>query len=182
MILKFNLLAKKVIEIKTEERRFSFVKIYFSLLFFIIFSLILMTYNNYSTIKNLEKERNRKQILLNKYKTIAKKVQDLEKVNEEIKRRIETIVNLKRNQGKTLKYFGEVIKEIQPEKLLLTNLTIQNDNAYLKGLCLDMDFLAHYMQLLENKKDIIKNINLKTAFQKEMTNLKLVEFELEVKF
>ena len=182
MILKFNLLPKKIVEVKAEERPFSFVKIYFSILSFIILSLILIAYNNYSTIKNLEKQRNEKQFLLNKYKNIAKKVKELEKESEEIKKRIETVVNLKKNQGRNLKYFAEVIKEIQPEKLILTNLKIQNDNAYLKGLSLNMDFLAFYMQTLENKKDIIKNVNLKTAFQKELADLKLVEFELEVKF
>ncbi len=45
-----------------------------------------------------------------------------------------------------------------------------------------MDFLAYYMQSLESKKDLIKNTNLKTAYQKEIANLKLIEFELEVIF
>ena len=182
MIIKFNLLPKESVEVETKERTLSFFKIYFSILSFIILSLILLIHNNYSIYKKLEKEKNEKQILLNKYKNIAKKVKNLEKENEEIKKRIETVVNLKKDQGKNLKYLAELIKEIQPDKLILTNLKIQNDNCYLKGLSLDIDFLAYYMQSLEGKKDLIKNVNLKTAYQKEVSDLKLVEFELEVKF
>lgn len=182
MIIKFNLLPKKVVKIEIKGRPLQFVKIYFSILFFFTITFLVIIYNNFSTIKNLEKEKNEKQVLLNKYKNIAKKVKDLEKESEEIKKRIETVLNLKKNQGKNLQYLAELIREIQPEKLIITNLKIQNDNGYLKGLSLDMDFLAFYMQSLENKKELFKNVNLKTAYQKEVADLKLVEFELEVKF
>ena len=182
MILKFNLLPKRVAEVKPETRPFTFVKIYFIILSFLVITLISVTYNNYSKIKTFEKEKNEKQLLLNKYKNITKKVKELERENEEVKKRIEMIVNLKRNQGKNLKYLAEVIKEIKPEKLMLSNLKIQNDSAFLKGISLDMEFLAFYMQSLESKKEIIKNVNLKTAYQKGMGDFKLVEFEMEVKF
>ncbi|MGC9109804.1 MAG: PilN domain-containing protein [Caldimicrobium sp.] len=182
MIIKFNLLLKKIVEVESKEKKLSFFKIYFSILSFIILSLIFLIYNNYSIYKNLEKEKKEKLVLLNKYKNIAIKVKNLEKENEEIKKRIEIVVNLKKDQSKNLKYLAELIKNVKPDKLILTSLKIQNDNCYLKGLSLDMAFLAYYMQSLEGKKDLIKNVNLKTAYQKEVSDLKLVEFELEVKF
>jgi type IV pilus assembly protein PilN len=182
MIIKFNLLQKKIVEVESKEKKLSFFKIYFSILSFIILSLIFLIYNNYSIYKNLEREKKEKLVLLNKYKNIAIKVKNLEKENEEIKKRIEIVVNLKKDQSKNLKYLAELIKDVKPDKLILTSLKIQNDNCYLKGLSLDMDFLAYYMQSLEGKKDLIKNVNLKTAYQKEVSDLKLVEFELEVKF
>lgn len=182
MIIKFNLLPQKTTEVTIKEKPLTFITVYFSILSFILISFALIAYNNYSTLRKLESEKNEKQMTLTKYKNIAEKVKKLEKESEEIKQRIETLVNLKKEQGKSLNYLAELIKEIAPDKLIITSLTLKDNNAHIKGMGLDMDFLAYYMQSLENKKNIIKNVNLKIASQKELQDLKLVEFELEVKF
>ncbi|MCS7199140.1 MAG: PilN domain-containing protein [Caldimicrobium sp.] len=116
------------------------------------------------------------------YKRIAIKVKEMERENEEIKKRIEIILTLRDAQGKNLKNLANVLRDVPASKLLFSNLKLDNSKAYIKGIGLDMDFLALYLQNLENNKEVIKALNLKTAQQKTIGDLKLIEFELEVSF
>jgi len=183
MIIKFNLIRQEEKEIeKIEIKKFPFLKFYFSLIVFLFISLTMIFYEKSKTIKKLDSEKNEKQMILSKYKNIANKINKLEKENEEIKKRIETIVNLKKNQERELKKLAELLYESDSDKILLTNLKIDSNKGNIKGLSLDMDYLAYYMQSLEKKKDLIKEVILKTATQKESNEFKLIEFEIEVNY
>lgn len=183
MIIKFNLIRKEERELeKIEIKKFSFLKFYFSLILFLIISLTIIFYEKNKTIKKLEAKKNEKQMILTKYRNIANKIKKLEKENEEIKKRIETIVNLKKSQERELKKLAELLYESNSDKILLTNLKINSNKGNIKGLSLDLDYLAYYMQNLEKKKDLIKEIILKTATQKESYEIKMIEFEMEVNY
>ncbi len=182
MIIKFNLLPKERVEIEAPEKTPVFLKIYSAILLFFIISVVSLTVNLQNKINYLEKEKKNKEMTLNNYKNIAKKVKNMEKENEEVKKRIETIITLKEAQGKNLRYLAEIISNTNQNQLIFSTLKLDNSKAFIKGLGLDMDFLAIYMQRLEQKKEVIKAVNLKNAQQKVLADLKLVEFELEVLF
>jgi len=183
MIIKFNLIRREEKELeKIEIKKFSFLKFYFSLILLLIVSLTMIFYEKNKTIKKLENQKNEKQMLLAKYKNIANKIKKIERENEEIKKRIEMIVNLKKSQERELKKLAELLYESNSDKILLTNLKISSNKGNIKGLSLDLDYLAYYMQNLEMKKDLIKEVILKTATQKESNEIKLIEFEIEVNY
>jgi type IV pilus assembly protein PilN len=182
MIIKFNLLPKEKIEFEAPEKTPVFLKVYSAILLFFIISVISLTVNVQKKINSLETDKKNKETTLNNYKNIAKKVKTMEKENEEVKRRIETLVTLKESQGKNLRYLAEIISNTNQNQLMFSTLKLDDSKALIKGLGLDMDFLALYMQRLEQKKEIIRSVNLKNAQQKVLADLKLVEFELEVLF
>ncbi|MEN3039433.1 MAG: hypothetical protein ABDI07_09855 [Candidatus Kryptonium sp.] len=182
MIIKFNLLPKEKIQPEVREKPPIFLKVYTSFLLFTLIILAVIFYNTHNKIVNLTEDKKKKEELLNKYKKIAIKVKEMEKENEEVKRRIEIIISLKEAQGKNLKNLASILSNAQVSKLLFSGLRLDSAKANVKGLGLDMDFLALYMQHLENNKEVIKSVTLKTAQQKTLGDLKLVEFELEVNF
>ncbi|BAU22838.1 hypothetical protein THC_0443 [Caldimicrobium thiodismutans] len=182
MIIKFNLIPKEKLEIEIREKPPVFFKIYSAIFLFFIITMASLIYNIQTKIHSLDKEKKNKELILNNYKNIAKKVKSMEKENEEVKKRIETIIALKDTQGKNLRYLAEIMANTIQNQLIFSSLKLENAKASIKGLGLEMDFLAMYMQNLEQKKDIIKSVNLKNAQQKIVSDLKLVEFELEVLF
>lgn len=181
MIIKFNLTPRKRIE-EVKEKKFPFLSIYLSLLLTLIIALSVFIIKTQFDISNLRKEKKEKEETLTRYKSIAKKVKEMEREKEELKKRIETIINLKSKQGKNLKNLFALLSNINSGKLILTNLKLDNNRSNLKGLGLDMDFLALYMEELEKTKEIIKGVNLKSAQQKNLNNIKFIEFEIEVQF
>jgi len=182
MIIKFNLLPQKVEVERKIKRGVPFLKSYFILILMSFSVMAGLFYRNINIIKKYEKDKAELQLQINNYKTRLAKIKELERESLEIKKRIETILELKKAQGKKLYHLAEILKEVQPDRLIITNFNLKEDKAYIKGIGLDMDFLAHYMGALESKKEIIKNVNLKIATQKEAGEFKLVEFELEVQF
>lgn len=182
MIIKFNLIPKEKVEIEVPEKKPIYLKVYSTILLFFIISIVSLTVNLQIKINSLEKEKKNKEMTLNNYKNIANKVKNMEKENEEVKRRIEILITLKESQGKNLRYLAEIISNTSQNQLIFSTLKLDNSKAFIKGLGLDMDFLAIYMQRLEQKKEFIKSVNLKNAQQKVLADLKLVEFELEVLF
>lgn len=182
MIIKFNLIPKEKVEAEIKEKPLIFLKVYSAFLLFFIITIASLIYNTQTKIYSLDKEKKNKEMTLNKYKNIAQKVKVMEKENEEVKKRIETIIALKDAQGKNLRYLDEIMANTSQNQLIFSSLKLENSKAFVKGLGLEMDFLAMYMQKLEQKKDIVKSVNLKNAQQKVVADLKLVEFELEVLF
>lgn len=182
MIIKFNLLPIKRPEEKKEEKTYIFLKFYIFLLALLLFGLGGYFFKSTSEISSLEKNKKEKEETLAKYKKIAQKVKKMEAEKEELKKRIETIIMLKNKQGKNLKNLFTIMAKVKSGKLIFTNLKLDSAKATIKGLGLDMDFLALYLDELEKTKEIIKGINLKTAQQKNIGDLKFIDFEVEVQF
>lgn len=183
MIIKFNLLPREeIITPEVTEQPPVFLKFYTFLLLFLVITLVIFSYNTQTKISSLESDKKKKEEILKKYKTIAQKVKEMERENEEVKKRIEVIIALKEAQGKHLRNMAHLFQAVEANRLLFNNFKLDSNKAFIKGLGLDMDFLAIYMQNLENNKELFKAVNLKTAQQKSIGDLKLVEFELEVTF
>lgn len=182
MIIKFNLLPiKKTEEIK-EEKRYIFLKLYVFLLGVLLLGMGIYFFKSSSQISSLEKVKKEKEETLAKYRFIAQKVKKMETEREELKKRIETIVTLKAKQGRNLKNLYTLLAKVNTSKLIFTNLKLEQTKANIKGLGLDMDFLALYLDELEKNTEIIKGVNLKTAQQTNIGNIKFINFEVEVQF
>ncbi|MFN3568331.1 MAG: PilN domain-containing protein [Caldimicrobium sp.] len=184
MIIKFNLIPKeKIEEIEAlKERPYLFLKSYFVLLLIMLLGVCSFVILKQREVSLLEKTKKEKEEALTKYKYTAQKVKEMEKDIEELKKRIETLVALKSKQGKNLKNLNILLSMANPSKVIFTNLKLESSKANIKGLGLDMDFLAHYMGELEKNKEIVKNVNLKIAQQQTIGDLKVINFELEVFF
>ena len=182
MIIKFNLIPKPKIEEIPEKKKYLFLKFYSLLLILIILGLGAYFIKSQSEISSLEKIKKERETTLNKYKEVASKVKKMESEKEELKRQIETMVNLKAKQGKNLKNLYAILSKVNYGKLIFTNLKLDSSKAVIKGLGLDMDFLALFMEELEKEKEVIKSLNLKTAQQKNVGDLKFIEFVLEMQF
>lgn len=183
MIIKFNLLSiEDTLSIESKKIGTLFIKIYFIMILFVIFILSIFIYNTQSTLSSLELDKRKKEEALKKDKDIAQKVKAMEKENEEIKRKIEIILTLKEEQDKNLKLMANLFLHVEANRLLFNKFKLDSSKAHIKGMCLDIDFLAIYLQNLENKKELFKAINLRTVQQKTIGEIKLVEFDLEVNF
>ncbi|MFN3504924.1 MAG: PilN domain-containing protein [Caldimicrobium sp.] len=184
MIIKFNLIPKEKIEEaeRIKERTYLFLKLYFVLIIIIILGVSSFVIFKQREISALEITKKEKEETLKKYKHIAQKVKEMEIEKEELKKRIKILVSLRTNQGKNLKNLYTLLSMVNPSKLIFTNLKLESSKANIKGLGLDMDFLAHYMGELEKNKEIVKSVNLKIAQQQTIGDLKFINFELEILF
>ncbi len=183
MIIKFNLLPKEqreeILEKEAFFKKHLFLKIYLFLIFLVVFLLGILTYVNYTQFNSLKKLKADKENQLQKYKNIAKKIKTLEKEEQEVRKRIETIIDLKKLQGQGLERLFLILKEMS-NKIILTNLKLEVSKAQVKGLSLDVDFLAEYMRRLESQKEQIQAVNLKGVQQKILSDIKFSEFEIEI--
>ncbi len=82
-------------------------------------------------------------------------------------------------QGQGLERLFLILKEMS-NKIILTNLKLEVSKAQVKGLSLDVDFLAEYMRRLESQKEQIQAVNLKGVQQKILSDIKFSEFEIEI--
>jgi len=179
MIIKFNLLPKKEI-VKPEEVKEKYI---FLKTFLIIFVIVILTivmegiYLGYN-LKSLKNEKMKKETKLREYKKIAQKVKILEKESEEIKKRISTIIDLKKRQGKELQKIETLIGNIGINRIIFTQLSIKPSQAEITGVSSDLKDIANYLKNLENQRNIIKEVSLSETVKKEA----YIEFKAGVLF
>ena len=179
MIIKFNLLPKKEI-VKSEEVKEKYI---FLKTFLIIFVIVILTivmgviYLGYN-LKGLKNEKIKKETKLKEYKKIAQKVKILEKENEEIKKRISTIIDLKKRQGKELQKIEILIGNIGVNRIVFTQLSVKPSQAKITGVSSDLKDIANYLKNLENQRNIIKEVTLSEIVKKEA----YIEFKARVLF
>jgi len=184
MIIKFNLLPqeKRVTQARKKIISLSFGYFYvFTLIVFLLLIIATMFYIEWE-LKNLEQEKNEKKALLDKYKTIALRVKKLEEENEEIKKRINAIIELKKEQGQTLRMVYYVIYGIKENKILINNLKVEKGRGIIKGYAVSYEDVANYLKNLEQSKEVFKKVEIKSAISKVIADYPLVEFEGEVQF
>ncbi len=125
----------------------------------------------------LKKEKTDK---LNNYKKIALKVKKMEEENKEIYKRIKAIVELKERQGMLLKVLYPIFSEIKENKIFFRNLRADQGKVLVDGYAVSYEDLAQYLKELELKKEIFKNIDLKSAHEKKLGTYEVIEFNVEI--
>ncbi len=167
MIIKFNLIPKKgIVKPEVEKEKYPFLKTFLTVFLVIIIAIIGEGFNLNYTLKILKNEKIAKEKKLAEYKKIAEKVKVLEKENKEIKKRIITIINLKRKQGSGLKKIETLISNIDKNRIVLTKLWVRPSKAEINGVSSDLKDIAEYLKNLENTKEIIKNVSLSKTKKK----------------
>ncbi len=179
MIIKFNLLPKKEEAFEEElKKEYIFLKVFtilIVLLFgFIIFETIRMSYE----IKHFKKEKNEKEKKFKQYQLIDRQIKNLRIENEEIKRRIETIISLKKAQGEQLKKIETIIASINNNKIYFNQLTLNTNHAKIEGISFNLKEIANYLNNLEKQKPVIKEVNIEEIKRQN----KYIFFKTYVKF
>ncbi len=183
MIIKFNLLKIHYKEeILVEESKLTLIKLYLGLLFLTLIVIVGGFFYYQMKIKDLENQKLEKEQKLKEYQVLAQRVKQLEEENEEIKKRITTIVNLKKLQGQKLKVIESLISSIGNNKILFSNLNLNSSKASFKALSSDLEYIANYLNNLENNKELFKYVELKKTVQQKRGPFSYVEFETEVGF
>jgi type IV pilus assembly protein PilN len=167
MIIKFNLLPKKEpIRIEEEKEGFVFLKTFLIIFIAVILTIFAEGVNLQYTFKNLKNEKVEKEKRLVEYKKIAEKLKELEKENEELKKRISTIIALKENQGKGLQRIDTLIGNIGKNRIVFTELSVDISNASMSGVSSDLKDIAGYLKNLENIKELVKEVSLNKTEKK----------------
>lgn len=183
MIIKFNLLKlQKKEEPVVIEKRITFIKVYLVLLALTLAGIVGAFFYYQTEIKSLEKEKAEKEQKLKEYQVLAQKVKQLEEENEEIKKRITTILSLKKLQGQKLKVIDSIFSSIGNNKILFSNLILESSRASFKALSVDLEYIANYLNTLESNKELFKYVELKKTVQQKKGVLNYIEFETEVGF
>uniref|UniRef100_A0A7V5XFC5 Fimbrial assembly family protein n=1 Tax=Thermodesulfobacterium geofontis TaxID=1295609 RepID=A0A7V5XFC5_9BACT len=168
MIIKFNLLPKKEpIRVEEEKERFVFLKTFLIIFLVVIITILAEGIRLQYSFKNLRNEKVEKEKKLVEYKKIAEKLKELERENEELKKRISTIIALKENQGKGLQRIDTLIGNIGKNKIVFTELSVEISKADMSGVSSDLKDIAGYLKNLESVKDIIKEVSLNKTEKKE---------------
>ncbi|WP_028841853.1 PilN domain-containing protein [Thermodesulfobacterium hveragerdense] len=180
MIIKFNLLPKPKETVKEEIHKepFRFYKLIIPLVIFVLSVMLSGIISMEKQKKDLIKEKTTKETKLKEYKMVAQKVEQLEKENEEVKRRIETILSLKKDREKILKRLDVVLSNLGKTQVYFSLLKISSNQTKIEGISADMKEVGEYLRTLEEKKDIVRQVNITQVKKQD----KLVEFQAEVSF
>jgi len=179
MIIKFNLLPKKeVLKPELEKEKYPFLKTLLIVFLVVMIGIIVEGFHLEYTLRNLRNEKIEKEKKLAEYKKIAERVQELEKGNEEIKKRIATIIELKKNQGRELQKLETLIANIGKNRIAFTELSLEPSKAEINGVSSDLKDIANYLKNLENIKEVIKEVSLNKTQKKEA----YIEFKAGVSF
>lgn len=167
MIIKFNLLPKKEpVRVEEEKERLVFLKTFLIIFLVVITTILAEGFRLQYALKNLENEKLEKEKKLTEYKKIAERLKELEKENEELKKRISTIIALKENQGKGLQRIETLIENIGRNRIVFTELSVELSKADISGVSSDLKDIAGYLKSLENTKEIIKEVSLNKTEKK----------------
>uniref|UniRef100_A0A7C4NUM9 Fimbrial assembly family protein n=1 Tax=Thermodesulfobacterium geofontis TaxID=1295609 RepID=A0A7C4NUM9_9BACT len=179
MIIKFNLLPKReLIKVEEEKERFVFLKTFLIIFIAVILTIFVEGFRLQHTLKTLKNEKVEKEKRLVEYKKVAEKLEELEKENEELKKRISTIVSLKENQGKGLQRIETLIGNLGKNRIVFAELSVGISNANMNGISSDLKDIAEYLKNLENVKELVKEVSLNKTEKKEG----YIEFRAEVLF
>ncbi|MBO8144089.1 MAG: hypothetical protein H0Z16_05845 [Thermodesulfobacterium sp.] len=179
MIIKFNLLPKKEpVKLEEVKKKYVFLRTFLIVFIVVITTIVVEGFRLGYTLKSLKEEKIKKEKKLAEYKKIAQKVKFLEKETEEIKKRISTIINLKKSQGRGLQKLEVLLENIGRNKIVLTELSIEPSKAEMNGVSSDLKNIANYLKNLENRRDIIKEVSLRKTEKKEV----YIEFKAGVLF
>jgi len=124
------------------------------------------------TKDNMTKTRNE----IKKLEEIIKEVKDIEKRRNELEAKLKVIENLEKGRVASVIILDELSKVI-PEKMWITDFKESQNNLALKGIALNNQTVADFIQNLE-KSEIFQNIAFGSSKQVTKEKYKLVEFDI----
>jgi len=123
-----------------------------------------------ASIADLEKEQKR-------LAPIIKEVDSLEAQKKELQRRIDIIKKLRRESSLTVHVLDEVAKIADNERMWLDSLSQQGGSLQLKGVALDNETIAQFMEALKTS-EYIKSVSLNSSTLKKLGGRNFKSFAL----
>jgi type IV pilus assembly protein PilN len=136
-----------------------------------------------SDVSELRTQESNKKTELEGYKKELEEIKKLEKMIKEIRAKLDVIKELEKGKTGPVLLLSAVADAVPKDKLWLTSLKESSGTLSLTGTAMDNETIALFMNNLENAKDVITSVDLKSATGKEIPKykLKVSDFVLECK-
>ncbi|MCP3930505.1 MAG: pilus assembly protein PilN [Bacteroidetes bacterium] len=175
-MLKINLLPIRQLKKRAKARNqlVGFFVVFLAILSILAFTGVVQTNNITSLnkqIKKLEKEKK-------SYKPTLVKIEKLKKDKAILETRIKVINKLKKDSSLTVRVLDEVANVIDNERMWLQSLAQQGGSLSLKGIALDNQTIAQFMNSLK-ASPFIKGVNLTNSSLKQVSNKNFKSFSLQ---
>lgn len=138
-----------------------------------------------SSVKENISQLNQKMVQLNK---VVNEINDFKKMKDQIKAKLDIIINLEKNRTAEIHLMDELSKSIPydpssvlSKKLWLVSLKQHGDLIGMDGVALDNSTLAQFMDNL-SKDPYFSDVNLSKTEQVKSNDLLLYKFSLTCKF
>lgn len=126
--------------------------------------------NVQAAIAELQQEQNR-------LAPIIREVDELEKQKKELQNKIDVIVKLRKESSLTVRVLNEVAEIIDNNRMWLENLTQQGNSLQLKGVALDNQTVAQFMEALKTS-EYITGVSLTSSTLKKVSDRPFKSFGL----
>lgn len=127
-------------------------------------------------IKRTRNDISSTQSEIRKLEEIIKEVKDIEKKRNELEAKLKVIDNLEKGRVASVMILDELSKVI-PEKMWITNYQESQNNLQLKGIALNNQTVAEFINNLE-KSEIFQGVRFGSSKQVTREKYKLVEFDI----
>ena len=177
-MLKINLLP-----IRQLQKRAKAKKQFFGMLFLFLLVLALLALVGYSQVQNIKTLTARVNSLSAekaKYTPILQKIAKLKKTREELERKTAVIKKLKSESSLTVRVLDEVANSVDNSRLWLKSLNQQNSSLTLKGVALDNQTIAQFMDTLK-ASPFVQNVSLTNSSLTVISGRNLKSFDLSCK-
>lgn len=111
------------------------------------------------------------------YAKTAREVDQLEKQKKELQNKIDIIKKLRRESSLTVHVMDEVANIIDNDRMWLTSLSQAGASLQLKGIALDNQTIAQFMEALK-KSEYINSVNLSSSTLNKVSNRSFKSFGL----
>lgn len=108
---------------------------------------------------------------------IVREVDQLEKQKKELQNKIDIIKKLRRESSLTVHVMDEVANIIDNDRMWLTSLSQSGASLQLKGIALDNQTIAQFMEALK-KSEYINSVNLSSSTLNKVSNRSFKSFGL----
>jgi type IV pilus assembly protein PilN len=180
-MIRINLLPFRAARKRENIRR----QVSVSGLLFLLFILILGVWfiSLISGVSELKTQESSKKAELDGYKKDLEEIKNQEKKIKEITAKLDIIKDLEKGKTGPVFLLSTIADAVPKQKLWLTSLQESNGSLTLTGTAMDNETVALFMNNLENAKDIISSVELKSTNSKEIPQykLKVSDFVLESK-
>ncbi len=107
------------------------------------------------------------------------KLNDIEKLKEEVKRKLDILAQLRANKSGPAKRLA-TLSDVTPDQLWLTTYKEAGDSVKVAGLALNEELIAQFIRAVEASSDYEK-VELLVSEQKDVSGTKFKHFELTFK-
>jgi type IV pilus assembly protein PilN len=143
----------------------------------VLASLALVGYSQVQNIRNLTVRVNSLSAEKAKYTPILQKIAKLKKTREELERKTGVIKKLKSDSSLTVRVLDEVANSVDNSRLWLEALSQQNSSLSLRGVALDNQTVAQFMNTLK-ASPFVQGVSLTNSSLKVISGRNLKSFAL----